>query len=294
MKPNALSAALVLIPALVLAQPSWQPSAQKRVTLDLLHEVMTPDFPTTTTLGRGDFHFEISHRFQPPMKNGYDANYGLDGPANMRIALGYGVNDRTIVTLGRTNVMDNVDLHVLYRWLELPRRACPGALAVRLGGAMNTQRESYTHNGALVERGRWSKDNLQAYAQLVANVLLLDGHLGVGVVPSYVLNSSTFTAKRQYTLTLGNYYHYYLNPMLGLWLEYNPAIAGYQGSIGNGATARSHDSLAFGVCIESGGHFFYVFTTNNTRLNPSQYLVGADADAGPDNWRLAFGITRHL
>ena len=50
----------------------------------------------------------------------------------------------------------------------------------------------------------------------------------------------------------------------------------------------------FHVLVGQHSHFFYLFTTNNTRLNPSQYLVGADADAGPDNWRLAFGITRHL
>jgi hypothetical protein len=65
-KTGALWAAVLLVPTLVLAQPSWQPDAEEtEVALELFHAVMTPNFPTTETLGKGDFHYEISHRFHP-------------------------------------------------------------------------------------------------------------------------------------------------------------------------------------------------------------------------------------
>ncbi|MEW6754330.1 MAG: DUF5777 family beta-barrel protein [Candidatus Latescibacterota bacterium] len=295
MKPcTALCAALLLVPSLARPQPTWQAAPGRPAALDLLHEVMTPNFPTSTTLASGDFHFEISHRFHPPLEEGYDANFGLDGPVNMRIALGYGVSDRLLVTLGRSNLQDNLDLQVRYRLLDLPHPVFPGALGVQAGVAWNTQEARWSRGDSVVVRKRLDADNFQYYAQLIGNVLLLDGRLGIGVVPSYLYNSTTFSVDRQYTCSLGNYYRYYFNDMWGAWLEYNPVVSGWQGSIENGVTARSHDSLALGLSIETGGHFFYLFTTNNTRLNPSQYLVGADADASPDNWRLAFGITRHL
>jgi hypothetical protein len=39
---------------------------------------------------------------------------------------------------------------------------------------------------------------------------------------------------------------------------------------------------------------FYLFLTNSTRLNPTQYLVGADRKVVADDLRLGFAITRYL
>lgn len=280
---------LCLAPSLVMAQPGWQHSAEPTETrLELFHSVMTANLPTTETLGQGDWHYEISHRFHPTIDAGYDANFGFDGPASMRMALGYGLTDRLMLTLGRSNVLDNLDLQVKYRWLQFAHERFPSAVALRGGIAWNTEIP------AIVHRDRLAADNFQYYVQFIYNTLLLDGRLGVGIVPSYLYNSTIFSVDKQYTFTLGNYYQYYFNDMWGIWLEYNPALSGYQGILAPGETGRSHDSLAFGTSIETGGHFFFVFITNNTRLNPSQYLVGAPSDASPDNWRVAFGITRYL
>jgi hypothetical protein len=76
--------------------------------------------------------------------------------------------------------------------------------------------------------------------------------------------------------------------------EYSPVLAGYQGVLLPGEAGRSYDSLALGIAIETGGHFFYLFTTNNTRLNPALYLVGAPSKVEPGSMRVAFGITRYL
>jgi hypothetical protein len=281
--------AAMLMPSLLLAQPSWEATAPKEeAPLELFHEVMTPNFPTAQMLYKGDFHYEISHRFFPPIDEGYDSFFGFDGPANIRMALSYGLSDRTMLTFGRSNVLDNLDLQVKHQLLDIRSETLPGKVAVRAGLAWNTDIP------AIVDRGKFDGANFQYYAQLVYNTMLLDGKLGIGVVPSYLYNSTIFSVDKQYTFTLGNYYQYHINDLWGLWLEYNPAIAGYQGIIAPGETGRSHDSLGLGVSIETGGHFFYVFATNNTRLNPSQYLVGAPDDASPKNWRVAFGITRHL
>ena len=273
-------------PAPAGAQPSWQPSAPAATRLELFRAIRTANYPTAETLYQGDFHYEISHRFLPPIEEGYKANFGFDGPANIRTSLSYGLSDRLMATLGRGNVLDNLDLQLQYRWLQVPRAPAPLVLALNAGLAWNTDMPAY------VERGAASSDNLQYYFQVVVNTLL-GGKLGLGLVPSYLYNSSIFSVDRQYTLTLGTYAHYYLDRMWGVWVEYSPTLAGYQGIIRR-QPGRSHNSLAWGLSLDTGGHTFYVFATNNTRLSPAQYLVGAPDDAAPDNWRMGFGITRFL
>ena len=276
-----------LSPSLAGAQPSWQASATAApARVELFRAIRTANYPTTETLYRGDFHYEISHRFLPAIEEGYKANFGFDGPANIRTSLSYGLSDRLMVTLGRSNVLDNLDLQLQYRWLQFPRSPAPLVLALNAGLAWNTDMPAYA------ERGAASRDNLQYYLQVVINTLV-DERLGLGLVPSYLHNSSIFSVDRQYTITLGTYVHYYFDRMWGVWVEYSPTLAGYQGIIQR-QPGRSHNSLAWGLSLDTGGHTFYVFATNNTRLSPAQYLVGAPDDADPANWRLGFGITRFL
>ena len=290
---------LMRIPALLLtlvvcgsgawAQPSWQAS---ETTIDLPVEILSAlqmaNLPTTTTLDQGDFFYEISHRFHPTVDEGYDANFGLDGPVSMRTAVSYGLADRWMLTVGRSNVLDNLDVTSKWRLYERDSASFPLALALSLGLALNSDLP------AIVDRGATDADNFQFVAQAIANTVAMDGRLGLGLVPSYVHNSAIFAVDRQHTVTLGTYARFELNPMWGVFVEYSPALEGYQGILLPGETGRSHDSLSLGTALSTGGHDFYLFVTNNTRLNATQYLVGAPTDAAPKNWHLGFGITRHL
>ena len=279
---------LVLAASETHAQPSWEASEPTiQLPVELFSAVQMANLPTTQTLGQGDFFYEISHRFHPTIDDGYDANFGLDGPVSMRTALSYGLSDRLMVSIGRSNVLDNLDVVAKWRFFEWDGQ-WPIALALTAGVALNSDMP------AIVDRGATDADNLQWIVQLVANTMVLDGRLGVGLVPSYVHNSAIFAVERQHTVTLGTYARYELNPMWGVFVEHSPALEGYQGILLPGETGRSHDSLSFGSSLSTGGHDFFLFVTNNTRLNATQYLVGAPTDAAPDNWHLGFGITRHL
>lgn len=272
------------------AQPKWKRSEPpKKVDLALFHATMTANFPTSETLKKGDFMYEISHRFLPAIKEGYGTFWGLDGPAKIRTALSYGISNRVMVTLGHSNLVDNLDLQVKAKLLQIRSKTLPGLVAVRGGVAVNTEIPES------LDRGKLDGDNFQFYAQLIYNAMFFNKKLGVGIVPSYLYNSNIFTIEKQFTFTLGNYYQFYLNRMWSFWLELNPIVAGYQGFVSPDELGRkSHNHIAFGLDIETGGHFFHLFVTNNSRLNPSQFLVGADKKAAVDNLRIGFGLTRHL
>jgi hypothetical protein len=77
---------LVLIISFPLSaqKVKWQRSQTVAPALALFHSSHAINLPTAETLQKGDFEFEISHRFVPPMSEGYDALWGLDGPAHIR------------------------------------------------------------------------------------------------------------------------------------------------------------------------------------------------------------------
>lgn len=286
-RASLAAAVLGLLPALAGAQPSWQAIAPPETRLELFTALRTANYPTAESLYRGDFHYEISHRFLPTIDQGYEAGFGLDGPANIRTTVSYGFSDRLMMTLGRSSLQDNLDLQLRYRWLQFRHMRFPSVLALNAGAAWNTDIP------AGIDRGAAAAENIQYFGQLVFNTMM-DDKLGVGLVPSFLYNSAIFSVDPQYTVTLGTYAQYFINHTWGIWVEYSPALTGYQGILSPGESGRSHNSLAWGLSIDTGGHTFYLFATNNTRLSPSQYLVGAPYAADPENWRTGFGITRFL
>ena len=258
------------------AQISWKPQeASDNLPLQLFHSPQAVNLPTAETLQKGDFEFEISHRFLPPIKNGTRDLYGFDGPVNMRFALGYAVTNDLVITLGRSNVDDNLDLRGKYRLLQFKDTFLPLLVGVQVGIAKNTQTF-----GQLASAGR----AYQYFGQIIFNTMV-NKKLGIGVVPSYLYNSNIYRADIQSSFTLGMNLQYYVTSMFSVLAEFNPTVNGY---------VNRFDSASFGIELETGGHFFKIIATNNAKLNPTQFLSGADKTIGGGEWRLGFNITRLL
>ncbi|MCB9502604.1 MAG: hypothetical protein H6696_11750 [Deferribacteres bacterium] len=287
---------LLILPCILIAQPSWQRSAELvKTEVELFHVSQMPDLPTTETLQKGSFMYEISHRFGS-FNSGYQGMYGFDGPVTMRMALSYGVTNHLIATIGRSSLQDNLDIRLKLKALQVRSSTMPTVVALQAGIAFNT--ESYA---GLVKRKAFDSNSNQFYGQIIFNTMLLQKKLGIGIIPSVVYNSFIFandySAGKKYTASLPLYAQYYLNRMWSIWTEYTPVVGGWKGNVFYDAADenKSHNSLSTGIAIGTGGHVFYLFATNNSRLNPTQYLVGAPASADDrDAWRIAFCITREL
>ena len=241
----------------------------------LFHATVAVNLPTSETLQRGLYQFEISHRFVPPFSGGFDDLYGLDGPVNIRLGLGYAVTDHLLVTLARSNVMDNLDLQVKYGSVSAGKGSLPVQGALVAGVAWNTD--------VPWRDGTHSRD-FQLYGQAVVNFRLAS-KWAVGIVPTVLYNSILESEDVEQALTLGVYGQWYLTGLLSLLAEWNITEAGYY---------YRHDAAAFGIELETGGHFFKIVATNSTALNPSQYVIGTNDAFDPDEWRLGFNITRLL
>jgi hypothetical protein len=259
------------------SQVHWKRSeSPTRLDLQLFHSTQVVNLMTAETLQRGDILFEISHRFFPAVHEGMDAFYGLDGPVNMRLGLGYAISNRMIVTLARSNVNDNVDLWVKYKALQIRSSMLPISIAVQGGSAWNTQE--------YFGRKRSDSKNFQYYGQLIANTMIAK-KLGIGIAPSYLQNSQIFSIDTEHSVTLGTYVQYYISFGYAVFAEWNPTLSGYR---------LKHNSFTCGFELETGGHFFKIIATNSPYLNPSQFAAGADVPFDQKNWRLGFNITRLL
>lgn len=268
------------IPGIAQVPPArWERrSAGVTPPLALFHSTHVFHLPTAEVLRAREFEVVIAHRFGTPVSGGIANFFGLDGPANIRLSLAYAPSDHLLVTLGRSNWRDNVDLSLKWRALSIRSRTLPLAVAVAAGGAWNTE---------MPLRRAADKRNLQFFAQLIVNTMV-GQHVALGVVPSYLRNPAPEANVAADALTLGAYTDIYLSPMWALVGEWNMSAPQ------PGFPDYDHDALAFGVQLETGGHFFKLLVTNNPAPNESQYLAGAPYSTAPREWRLGFNITRLL
>ncbi len=254
----------------------WQRRAEAAaVPVTVFHSTQSANLPTAETLRRGEWLFEISHRFLPPLSDGADALWGLDGPVFNRLGLAYAPTDRLLVGVSRSNLDDNMEVGAKVRLWEEGSTAVPLMVAVNGAVAWNTQPDTLA--GA--------EDNeLQAYGQLVVNALFAD-RLAVGVVPTLLHNPRIEDTGAESVFALGVTGQVYLSDqvsLLGEWVltEERENLA--------------YDPATFGLELETGGHFFKIVLTNSARMNLSQLLGGAPFEFTPDEWRLGFNITRLL
>lgn len=288
-----LAGLLLLVTLLWGQEPKvqWQRSAPAtQPDLQLFHSPHGIDLPTATTLQKWDMEFEISHRFIPPTSSGIEGFYGLDGPVNMRLALGLALSNRMVVTLGRSNYNDNIDLGVKYKFLQIRHDRIPTLLAVRVGGAWNSDPQYQE----IASRSKGDIHNFQFFGQLIINSRI-GKKLAIGLVPSYLYNADirwgpeTDDSETKDILRLGTHFQFYVSPLWSVLIEWSPYLTGYKSLPG-----QENNPLSYGIEMETGGHFFKIFLTNSQYLNSSQYLAGADIPVENNDWRFGFMITRLL
>lgn len=266
----------LLQPVLSSGQVSWQRGEEEtKLPIQLFHSTHSVILPTTETLQQGNLEFEVSHRFLPTVSDGSKNLFGFDGPANIKLALSYGITDDLVAAISRSNVNDNLEMIFKYRAIEFENDFFPVVVAVRGAAVWNTDATG---------RDAGSNMNFQYYGQLVLNSMI-DKKLGIGIVPSYLYNSNIYCPCKKYSITLGTNIQYYVSSLFSLLAEWNPTLTGFR---------NKYDSMSFGFELETGGHFFKIIFTNNSNLNTSQYLGGSDLDITAKNWRIGFNITRLL
>lgn len=247
----------------------------------VFHSTQSANLHTAEMLRPGSWLFEISHRFFPPVSEGADALWGVDGSAFIRFGLTYQATERLMLSLVRTNLDDNLGLDAR---LGLGSKEVGGArvkLALAGGVAVNTDVNEISNPS----QDQLREDNeIQLYAQLLVNALLGES-FAVGVAPSYLRNPRLLDLESENALALGIHAQGYLSDAVSVFGEW---------IVTESIPSQEYDSGTFGVQFETRGHFFKLLFTNQTRPNPTQYLGGSPHPFEADELRFGFNITRLL
>lgn len=245
--------------------------------LRLFRSTQVINLPSAETYEKGDFEYEISHRFIPAIDE-KGKFFGLDGPANIRFSLSYAPNDRMILTLGRGNIDGNIDFAIKYKFFQLRNDVLPSQFSFRFGTALST-------NFPSKDRKIFESENFQFYAQGIFNALY-ERTLGIGIVPTYLYNSNIYSAERFYSFTFGSYAQIFLSDKWSFMLEWNPTVTGYRSKF---------NPVSVGFELDTGGgHFFKFIFSNSVDLNTSHFINGASKQFFKTSPSFGFNLTRIL
>jgi hypothetical protein len=275
-----------VVPGDLSAQAKWERSKPEvELDLQIFPSTKVLGLPTSETLRKGDFEFEVSHRFLPPIADGYEALYGFDGPAKMRLAVGYAVFNDLVVTLGRSNIDANTDLGIKYRLNRPGKSALPILAAVQIGAAWSpVETFRLDQEGNLVVRPRDHNRHFQYYGQLIIDFRPVS-RLAVGLVPSFLYNRNVWARELENTFTLGTHYQLFLYRQLSVIGEWSFILSD---------KTNWHNPGAIGLELETGAHIFELFVTNQVRINSAQYIAGTEFPFDSDNLRIGFLVNRIL
>ncbi|MBX3044099.1 MAG: hypothetical protein KIT33_04510 [Candidatus Kapabacteria bacterium] len=258
----------------VFSQSKWQRTEPLEENISIFRSVEALSLPTTETMQAGNIYFHISHKFLVPVSEGFSELFGFDGGIFMRLALGYGITDDLFASIGRSNHNGNIDLQLKYNLLETKQFGLPIAVAINGGAAYNSKVRNEPEDKSRL---------LQYYGNLILNSKT--GKFGFGIVPSFLYNSNIECSECQFSWTLGAYGQYFFNERWSVIAEANPTLNGWR---------QYYDTYSIGAEVETAGHFFKVFISNNVYTNMSQFLSGATSAFDKGDVHIGFVITRVL
>jgi hypothetical protein len=224
----------------------------------------------------GPFHFQEGPNHQYAFNN----LYGLD-QANMRLGFDYGITNRLMIGIGRSNVNRELDGFLKYRllWQAKGKSAAPISLILVAGGTLNTMPTD-------TSRVNFFTSRMAYYGQMLVSRKfseIFTLQLTPGIV-HYNLVEKKSDANDIYTIGLGGR----LRITKRLAINWD-----YQYVIPNRLPGGYGDGFGIGFDLETGGHVFQLHLSNSVGMNERAFLTRTPTtDYSNMGLRLGFNLSR--
>jgi len=234
------------------------------------------------TVKKGVLDFRITHHFGDVGGTGGGVHtlYGFDNASDIRFGFEYGVTDRLTAGFGRSKIAENLDFFLKYRLLQQTEdNSMPVSVTLFADMALTPQKNdvqyaqfenrlSYVYE-ALIGRKFSERLSLQLMPLLLHRNYVTDPQdnndvfsLGIG---------GRIKITKRFAL-LGDYYYTFSKYL---------------------TTANSfYFPVGVGVEIETGGHVFQMFFTNNAGIIENSYIANTRSSWGKTQFKLGFTISR--
>jgi hypothetical protein len=227
----------------------------------------------------GVMDFRISHRFGFINTGAYDL-FGLD-QALMRIGFEYGISDRLMVGMGRSNVNKAYDSFLKYKILR------------QGSGKHNIPLSVSYFASAVCNTVKWAdpnRDNYFSSRMHYTHQLLIarkfNNDLSLQLTPTLVHKNLVPTLQdKNDILALGFGGRYKLTQRFSVNGEYIYVLP-------NQITSTFYNSLSLGVDIETGGHVFQLHLTNSTSMLEPGFITESVGQWKNGGIHFGFNVSR--
>lgn len=228
------------------------------------------------TMKKNHLDFRISHRFGRLNSGAYQL-FGLD-QATMRMGFEYGITDRFMVGVGRSTSQKVYDFFGKYKLLQQSTGARNMPVSITVFGGTGV---------ATVNRELEFQDKVYYSAQVLI-ARKFGERFSFQLSPSYLhRNRPEITGDEKILFAMGIGGRYKLSKRVSLNGEYF-----YTAREKNTVTAPYHDSMSFGVDIETGGHVFQLHFTNSLGMIEKQFIGETTGSWGKGDIHYGFNISR--
>ncbi|WP_138479891.1 DUF5777 family beta-barrel protein [Dyadobacter bucti] len=228
------------------------------------------------TMKKKHLDFRISHRFGTLNSGAYQF-FGLD-QATMRMGFEYGLTDKFMVGLGRSTSYKVYDFFGKYKLIQQSSGARNIPVSVTLFGGTGV---------ATVNKELEFQDKLYYVAQVLV-ARKFGERLSLQLSPTYLYrNLPLVSGDEKLLLAVGIGGRFKLSKRVSLNGEYF-----YTAREKNTLSAPYHDSMSFGVDIETGGHVFQLHFTNSLGMIEKQFIGETTGTWGAGDIHYGFNISR--
>lgn len=260
----------------LLNELSKQDSAQTVPVSATFKSTRVVNGQSVETMKTKHLDFRISHRFGKLNSGAYQF-FGLD-QATMRMGFEYGITDDLMIGIGRSTSQKVYDFFGKYKLLKQSAGMRNIPVSVTLFGGTGV---------ATVDKEREFQDKLYYTAQLLV-ARKFGERLSLQLSPTYLYRTMPdITGDEKIVLALGIGGRFKLSKRVSLNGEYF-----YTAREKNTVTAPYHDSMSFGVDIETGGHVFQLHFTNSLGMIEKQFIGETTGTWGKGDIHYGFNISR--
>lgn len=250
-------------------------------------EFVTSAFKTTRIinthsaelLSAGTLDLRIQHRFGT-LNSGVNNLYGLD-EANMRLGFDYGIMDRLMVGVGRSNVNKELDGFIKYKllWQSTGPKSTPLSAVLVAGSTLTTA--PY----ADPTRTNFFSARMSYYWQVLLARKFSES-LTLQLTPSLVHHNMVPTKEYKHDVySLGFGGRLKLTRRVSFNWDYQYVFPGL--------LPKGYENfVAVGFDIETGGHVFQIMVTNSMGMNEKAFITGTTDKVSEMGLRLGFNLSR--
>lgn len=241
------------------------------------------NFHTVEVLSRRSLDFRISHRFGDFNTGAYNA-WGIDGGANIRLALEYCHGSRLMFGVGRTSGKKIADGFLKYRLLKQTTKGGGMPVSVTLfSGVYHTFLQNVIIDGK--NKYQTVPDRLSYCHQIMVGRKFssrFSFQLTAAMVHFNLVDKIT---DKNDCFVIGGVTRFKFAKRQAITVEYGYRLNKY-------SNEKYYDSFGIGYDLETGGHVFQIHLTNSFGLTEDQYFMYTNSSW--DNWgiRLGFNISR--